>query len=253
MKLRRIGKGKKVSRKKVRLTPQATKIKHILTAGFILMRVVLLIIYAASDYSKVQEVNITGNKLVNTHVISDAISVKEHESYFLLTRVDHLNQELSDVGLIKSAKVTKTLKGQVNIKVKEDKVVAYYTMGKNAYLIDDSGDITKVDKNLNVDNIKAYPRMVDFKDKKLITQFSKAYVTVPDIIKNSVSDIIYAPKPKDELRIRLVMDNGKELIIRIDEMAKSLQPSRFNYQAYMTEFDDYNIFSFEGNHIYMRK
>ncbi|MBO6047758.1 MAG: FtsQ-type POTRA domain-containing protein [Erysipelotrichaceae bacterium] len=256
MKLRRIKKGKKPSRKSMRRTHRRNgmlKLKRVASLGFVLLCVMILIVYASSDYSRVQEVNIKGNKLVNTYVISDHVSVQEHKSLFLMTRVERLEQELAAMPLIKSAKVTKTLKGQVNIDVNEDRIVAYYTIGDKCYLIDGSGETILLDQNLNIGKVEAYPRMVDFTNVKLIKQFSTAYVDVPDIIKSSVSDIIYAPKPKDELRIRLVMDNGKELIIRIDEMSKSLQPSRFNYQAYMAEFDDYKIFSFEGNHIYMSK
>lgn len=256
MKLRRIKKGKKPSRKSMRRTHRRKgmlKLKRVVSLGFVLLCVMILIVYASSDYSRVQEVNIKGNKLVNTYVISDHISVKEHKSLFLMTRVERLEKELAAMPLIESAKVTKSLKGQVNINVKEDRIVAYYKIGDKCYLIDGSGETTLLDQNLNIGKVEAYPRMVDFTNVKLIKQFSTAYVDVPDIIKSSVSDIIYAPRPKDELRIRLVMDNGKELIIRIDEMAKSLKPSRFNYQAYMAEFDDYKIFSFEGNHIYMSK
>jgi len=250
MKLRHIKKGKKAKATKRRQSRKRLGLPIKLAA--LLLCVMIAVLYVSSGYARVQEVNITGNKMVSTKRIENSITV-DTTKYFLLTRVEKTREEVAHIGLIKDAKVTKTITGKVNIQVIEDKVVAYYKNKKGTFVMDESGQITKIDDQISIKHIEAYPQLVDFTDDKLLASFAEAYVSVPDIIKNCVSDIIYAPKPQDDLRIRLVMDDGKELVIRIDEMASSLKSSRFNYQAYMNEFDDYKIFSFEGDHIYMSK
>ena len=52
---------------------------------------------------------------------------------------------------------------------------------------------------------------------------------------------------------RFILDDGKKLIVDIEDMKDTLSPSRFNYSAYMQSKRDICVFSFEGRNLYMTK
>ena len=80
---------------------------------------------------------------------------------------------------------------------------------------------------------------------------AKEYVKIPELIKSQTSDIIYSPIKADTSRLKFLMDNGKILYLRVESMVEQL--SKFDYEAFMTAYSDRCEFSFEGNHVYMKK
>ena len=92
---------------------------------------------------------------------------------------------------------------------------------------------------------------ITFKDLQLLKEFAKEYVNIPEIVKNQTSDIIYDPQKADETRLKFIMDDGKILYLRIEDMADQLN-NRYDYVANKEAFKNKCVFSFEGNYVYMK-
>jgi len=208
--------------------------------------------YYVSDYSQVQYISVKGNEVVDTDDIKDALGITTKDKFlFVSTRKAQENVEA--LGMIKKAKVSRTIYGGIKVTVEEDSPVAYAVFKKKTYVVDSDGDVIAITNKDMIATLRHYPKISRFKSLKMIKKLARQYVKLPDIIKNAVSDILYDGSDADPNRVRLLMDNGKEIDVRIDSMADDLATSHFDYEAYVTEYDDYCVFSFEGNNLYMKK
>lgn len=216
--------------------------------GIVIVISLLMIGYFLSDLSKIQGITIEGNKLVETSIIEAALSV-DKSSIFLTTSSATLKRDVESIDLIESAKVKKGLLGTIKITVTEKDIVAFTEFKDATYIIDSGGGVTQLTEAMYVDNMNQLPYMAQFKSMKLIKQFAKQYVQVPELIRNSISDIVYAPEKADETRVRLILTNSKELIVRIENMAENLSEDHFNFEGYMDKYSEYRYFIFEGHFI----
>ena len=98
--------------------------------------------------------------------------------------------------------------------------------------------------------MQSTPQITKFKDLQLLKEFAKEYVDIPEIIKSQTSDIIYNPQKSDETRLKFIMDDGKILYLRIEDMVEQL--NKFDYEANKEVYKDKCVFSFEGNYVYMK-
>lgn len=228
------------------------RLKRWVKVLIVLLITVVIAAYIVSPISKVSEIIISGNSIVPTETIRNALSINEN-SYYLLTNSSDIKSEVEALPFVKSATVVKNAFGEITITVEEHSVMCYTTYNKNTYLGCSSGELVKLTKDLKVSQLKQYPLLSNFKEKKIMKTFVKDYKDVPTTIRANVSEIIYAPKKADNTRVRLMMNNGKELIVRMEDMGSVLSEKRFNYNAYMTEYSEYRTFSFEGDHIYIKK
>ena len=208
----------------------------------------LMVGYFLSDLSKIQSITIEGNNLVETSIIEEALSV-DKSSVFLTTSASTLKRDVESIDLIESVKVKKGLFGTFRITVTEKEVVAFTEFDDVTYIIDSGGGVTRLTEAMYVDNMNQLPHMAEFASMKLIKQFAKQYVLVPELIRNSISDIVYAPEKADETRVRLILTNSKELIVRIENMAENLSEENFNFEGYMDKYSAYRYFIFEGRFI----
>ena len=71
----------------------------------------------------------------------------------------------------------------------------------------------------------------------------------PRQVVNQISDINYAPENLDDKRCEFIMDDGKILYLRYDDMAVQLKGD--NYALKMEEFPDYKYYDFVGKYVYV--
>lgn len=235
---------------KILKTKKKKKLKRRFKILIFLMIFVMIGAYFLSDYSKVRLIRIIGNEEVATQDILDAISVNQ-ESYYLFVNTSKIESEVKAVALIKKASVSKDLLGNIKIEVEETDKVAYCIIGDVTYVIDELGNVVETEDPDVIQSLQACPYLSDFKDLDFLKTFAKAYVDIPELIKNQTSDIIYAPKKSDETRLKFIMNNGKILYLRVEDMVEQLK--KFDYEAFMTAYSDRCEFSFEGEHVYMEK
>lgn len=207
----------------------------------------IVIAYFMSDYSKVQSIRVVGNDEVSAKTIINQISIDKSSIYLFIDKAK-VAQEVKDLGMIKRSQVSVDLLGNVTIEIEEAEKVAYCEIGKKTYVIDEYGNVTEAKDKKVIESIQSCPRISQFKNLKFLKTFAKQYVKLPEVIKNQASDIIYSPKKSDETRLKFIMDNGKILYLRVEDMVQQL--NNFDYNAHMTKYSDRCVFSFEGENIY---
>lgn len=236
--------------KKLLKTKKKKKLKKRIKVLLILLVLIIIGMYFFSDLSKIQSIQVIGNDEVKTQDIIDHISIDKN-SFYLFVDKKKVVEEVKELGMIKKANVSIDLLGNVTIEIEEAEKVAYCEIGKKIYLIDELGHVVETHDKKVIESLQSCPRLSGFKDLKFLKTFAKEYVQIPELIKSQTSDIVFSPKDSDETRLEFVMDNGKTLYLRVEDMVEQLK--KFDYEAFMTAYSDRCVFSFEGKHIYMKK
>lgn len=235
---------KKLYKKKKR-----KKIKRKFKIACCLLVLVLILGYFFSGLSKVKNIKIVGNKDVSNELIETTSEITKQTTY-LFINTKGVENKIKKLPLIKKANVSYDLLGNVTIEIEESKKVAYCIINKKTYVIDELGAVVEATDKSVIETLKSCPRLSKFKTLKFLKTFAKEYAGVPELIKSQTSDIIYSPLKSDETRIKFVLDNGKVLIVRVEDMADEL--TRFPYEAYMIEKKNTCEFNFVGDKIYMK-
>lgn len=236
--------------KKILKAKKKKKLKKKIKILIVLMIFILIGIYFCSDFSKVKSIQVIGNDEVKKEKIIENISINE-DSIYLFVDKKKIIQEIKDLGMIKRANVSIDFLGNVTIEIEEAEKIAYCEIDKKTYLIDELGGVVETTDKEIIKSLQSCPRLLKFKDLKFLKTFAKEYIQIPELIKSQTSDIVYAPLDSDSTRLEFVMDNGKTLYLRTEDMVEQLQ--KFDYEAFMTAYSDRCVFSFEGKHIYMKK
>lgn len=212
--------------------------------------IALVVVYFVTPLSHIQSIQVHG--LVNLKEADVKNSIQQETSgYFLLTSTKKIEKTLEQQALVKKCHVSKTLKGGLDIEIQEAKPIAYALFQNKVYVVDELAHVEEVTDAKLIKKLEATPRIMSFDTLDHIKEFAKQYIQLPYILRNSVSDIIFSPKTADPTSIRFVMDNGKQLIVRLHDISKVLSQKKFDYEAYMTEYGDACVFSFEGDSIYI--
>lgn len=211
----------------------------------------LITSFFISDLSKVKTIKIKGNSVISDYLIIQRSQIKTLKTNYLFLNTKSVKKELETMGLVRKASVKKDLIGNVLITVEEAEIIAVCQLKKQTYIIDELGNVVKIGTNYKVKNTNGLPKLFNFDKLSVVKAFAKAYIKVPTIIKNAVSDVIFNPLRAYPNRVRLIMDNNKEIHINIEDMEQRLK--HFDYAAYLTEYKDDCIFSFEGGNIYIKK
>ncbi len=226
------------------------KIKRRFRLLMVLCVVIVVVYYFLSDHSKVQSIRVIGNSSLKTEDILKLISVTK-DDYYLFVNEKKLKNEVEQIPLVKQVDIEKDLIGHITIKVVEAEKVAYCTVGNKTYIIDELGKVSEMRDKKVLESLKTCPKLSKFKDINLLKKFAKEYIKIPNLIKNQTSDIVYAPSSSDPTLIKFIMNDGKILYLRVEEISEQLQPGRFDYEAFKTAYSQYNVYRFEGKHVYM--
>ena len=234
---------------RLRKDKRKRKLKRKIKVVLILFVMLLIAGYFVSDISRVHDINMTGLQEVSKDDIEKSISVHEGD-IVLFVNTGKIEDEIAKMPFIKKVKVTKSLLGSVQIEVEEAQKVAYCVIDKKTYVIDELGNVSETDDKDLIASLQSTPQITKFKDLQLLKEFAKKYVNIPEIIKSQTSDIIYDPQKADETRLKFIMDDGKILYLRIEDMVEQL--NKFDYEANKEVYKDKCVFSFEGNYVYMK-
>ncbi len=226
------------------------KLKRRVKVILFLIFAVSLMAYFLSDYSKVQSIKVIGNEEVSTETILEYAAISDDTIYWFL-QTQKVEEHIKEVPLIKKVNVSKDLLGNVRIEVEEAERIAYCVIDDVTYVIDELGGVSETEDEEVIQSLQSCPRLLEFEDVEFLKEFAAEYVQIPELIKSQTSDIIYAPKEADETRLEFIMNNGKILYLRLEDMVDQL--SRFDYEAFMTAYSDSCVFSFEGKYVYKEK
>ena len=204
--------------------------------------------YFISDLSKVHSIKVTGNEVISSDTIKEASTLDSSTIYLLINR-SKVIESIESLPFISDAKISYGILGNVTIKVEETDKTAYCEIDDVTYVIDEYGKVASTDDEEIKTKLKSCVKLSEFEDVEFLEEFAKEYAEIPDIIKDNTSDVIYAPKDADETRVRFILNSGKELILRVEDMVEELEA--FPYEAYMSEYDNICTFDFYGSNIYM--
>ncbi len=237
---------KKINRKYKRKNKKR-KLKKQVKILIIILLLSIICGYFFSDLSKVKTIKVVGNSDVSSDTIITSSNIDTKTIYIFINK-DKTEEKIKALPLIKKASVSYNVFGDVTIEIEESQQVAYCVIDEKTYVLDELGSVVETDDDSIKEKLKSCPKLSNFDSLEFLQTFAKEYAKVPSLIKNQTSDIIYSPLNADETRIRFVLDNSKELIVRVEDMADEL--SRFPFEAYMIEKADKCYFDFYGDHIY---
>lgn len=212
--------------------------------------VILIASFFASDYSRIASISVSGNKLVEKQEIIDASEVKVRQDFTFFTDIQAIRDKIKELPLIKNVKVNKNITGEISIKVSECDVIGQAQINNILYLIDENGKIAIDSQNKLAGQIQLWPTISNF-DENTLKEFAKEYTKLPYAVISQTTNINYAPQSADEKRCEFVMDDGKILYLRYDQMAEQLKG---NYYALLMEkYPDDKYYDFLGKYVYRSK
>lgn len=229
---------------------KAKRRKRRLKILLIILIIILIIAFFMSDYSRLKSITVSGNNRVERQEIIDAAKINLHQDYTFFTNTDEIISRIKEVPLVKNARVSKNLFGDITIKIVEADPIAQCTIDNVLYVVDETGRIIKDEAGKYVSYVQRCPRLNNF-DYEHLEEFSKEFIKLPSQVINQISDINYAPLSADETRCEFIMDDAKILYLRYDDMAEQLKGN--NYASLMEKYPDDKYYDFLGKYVYRSK
>ena len=222
-------KKKKAERKQAKQNEKETREKiaprHVYRAlpVLILSSVLLILaVYFISPYSKLKNIEVTGNKQLSKTEVLEASSIQK-EDYTLTT---YLSQKAHAKNIkqsnlwVEKAEITYRFPITFKIKVAEYKVVAYDYSGEQYFPVLSSGE--EIANPVTKSQLpKSYIRL-DFSDKAMLKKFVRQLAGISDTIKSEIQTVQHTPSKATEDLLTLMMTDGNKIIVPLSEVAKKL-------------------------------
>ncbi len=217
---------------------------------FVIITVALLLIIAffLSDLSKVKTIKIEGCQKLDSDFIIENISVKAHSTFYFNVDGDELKKEIEKLIFVKKADVSRSLLGNITVKIQEEDPATYCYIDNKLYVVDQDGVIQEDLEQKWLSYVQRMPQSMNF-DMEHLQSFVKEYVKIPSDVQNQISAIIFEPADKDQTKCRLELDDGKIFYVRIENMAEQLTSS--HYYMIMKQYPDYRYYDFLGQNVYV--
>ena len=182
----------------------------------------ILAVYFISPYSKLKNIEVTGNKQLSKTEVLEASSIQK-EDYTLTT---YLSQKAHAKNIKQSnlwaekAEITYRFPITFKIKVTEYKVVAYDYSGEQYFPVLSSGE--EIANPVTKSQLpKSYIRL-DFSDKAMLKKFVRQLAGISDTIKSEIQTVQHTPSKATEDLLTLMMTDGNKIIVPLSEVAKKL-------------------------------
>ena len=182
----------------------------------------ILAVYFISPYSKLKNIEVTGNKQLSKTEVLDASSIQK-EDYTLTTYLSQKaharNIKLSSLW-VKKAEISYQFPITFKIKITEYTVVAYDYSGEQYFPVLSSGEeiATPVKKSQLP---KSYI-MLDFSDKAMLKKFVQQLSSISDTIKSEIQTVQHTPSKATEDLLTITMTDGNKILVPLSEVAKKL-------------------------------
>lgn len=209
---------------------------------------VLIALYFISDLSRIRTISVEGNQTLSTQYIQKNLDAYKKDVIVFLN-TNKVEKNVLKMPLIKNAKVSKNILGHLSVQVSECDILAYGQIKNKTYVIDAKGHVFLNTPDMGLGDIKKYVKISRFQSYDQLKKFAKEYAKIPENIHSSVSDIILSNSKTEPFRVRMIMDNGKVLVVRVSEMADVFD--RFDYQANNVVQKDVQTYVFMNGKLYM--
>ena len=222
-------KKKKAERKQAKQEAKETREKiaprHVYRALPVLILssiLLILAIYFISPYSKLKNIEVTGNKQLSKTEVLDASSIQK-EDYTLTTYLSQKaharNIKLSNLW-VKKAEISYQFPITFKIKITEYTVVAYDYSGEQYFPVLSSGEeIATPVKKFQLP--KSYITL-DFSDKAMLKKFVQQLSGISNTIKSEIQTVQHTPSKATEDLLTITMTDGNKILVPLSEVAKKL-------------------------------
>ena len=215
-------KKKKAERKETREKIAPRHIYRALPVLILSSILLILAVYFISPYSKLKNIEVTGNKQLSKTEVLDASSIQK-EDYTLTTYLSQKaharNIKLSSLW-VKKAEISYQFPITFKIKVTEYTVVAYDYSGEQYFPVLSSGEeiATPVKKSQLP---KSYITL-DFSDKAMLKKFVQQLSGISNTIKSEIQTVQHTPSKATEDLLTITMTDGNKILVPLSEVAKKL-------------------------------
>lgn len=181
--------------------------------------VVILILYFQSSYSKLSEVEFSGNVIMSNERLLSQARLELGMSYFNF-RTSKVKKRLQKMIEIDELEITRVLPNKVRIEIKEFPIVSYWLQDNQLFPVLSSGQIllNRPWINKRVDR----PILSGWYHKEGLPELSKELEKIPLSISRRISEITSTPITSDPYRLTLYMDDGYEVRTSIRKFAENM-------------------------------
>ncbi|GAB1611748.1 hypothetical protein HB162lentus_03920 [Mammaliicoccus lentus] len=183
----------------------------------VILLVLLVVLYMFTDISKVDKVEINGEKLVAKKDIEKALNIKSDSRIYNLP-MREMKSKIEKIEGIKNVEIKRRFPNDLIVNVKE-----YETIGliknKKGYepLLENGSTIKKLSTDLPID----VPILNDFTSKKL-NKIVPELKKVKPKVKSMISEINYKPGENNQNRIQMFMTDNVEVVGDIQTFANKI-------------------------------
>ncbi len=177
--------------------------KKIKLFSILLLLVVILLVYLLIKVLlniRIKNIYVLNNNYLKDDYIIEKAKLTDYPSYFKNFSFA-IENRLEDDVFIKSANVSKSFFGVVNIEVEENKAL-FYKENDGKYVLEDKSEVDNLPYQVSLS------RIVNYIPDTIYDSFIKKYSLLDDEIKSKISQIKYDPSEYDESRFMLYMTDG---------------------------------------------
>jgi len=190
---------------------------------------ILTVVYFQSPLSKVSDIHINGNENVPTEELIQLSKLNSGTSFWSVNK-DNIIENINNHKEIKDITVTRKLPNIVVIDVEEFKRVAYIVDNEKYYPILENGQTLDP---AELPSPTDAPLLINWKNDSDIVGLATELNKLPESIANSISEIHHEPKESDPSNLRLLMNNGYEVIATVRGFAEKM----LDYPTVISELD----------------
>ncbi len=187
--------------------------------GWVFLVGLCILIFFRSPLSKVDEVKVTGNGMIETDHVIGLSKVAKGDSFFSV-RPSEIEEELKKLPEVKEVRVTREFPGKVLIELFEYRHVAFY-MESHTKIIPVLENGTRLENRVWDDRVIDKPILREWKDHALLTKLCEELMKVEPLVLHAISEIEPAPV-EDPQRLILYMKDGYEVHTSIRHFAKNM-------------------------------
>ncbi|MCD7033889.1 FtsQ-type POTRA domain-containing protein [Metabacillus sp. GX 13764] len=186
-----------------------------LSVFFVLL---LLVIYFQSPLSKVNEVNVKGNKYVSSEEIIKLSGITANTGFWNI-QDDKVFSNVSKQKEIKSIRILKSFPNKVTIAVEEYERIAYAEKSGHYYPVLENGQVLgSVSDHFPSDA----PLLMNWKNAEQLQEMGAELSKLPEGIINSISEISFQPEKTDQNHLELYMTEGYEVSASMENFADKM-------------------------------
>lgn len=192
------------------------RLAFILFLFFLLM---LSILYFQSPISRLDGMDVKGNRYVDRSAIVRASGLTE-KTIVLNIDEEKVEKRILSLPEIKKATVKTVLPNHVEIRVVENERVGHLRKDGKTYVLLENGEFTDPSGQAP---LSLGPLLDQFDDPEIIEKAARELEQMPDEIRNAISEIIYSPSKTDPYRIIAFMNDGMEIHATLKTFAEKME------------------------------